>query len=327
MRIRNIKPDFFKDEDLGACSAFARLLFAGLWTLADCEGKLEDRPTRIRVELFPYDLDLDIESTLSELSDRDLIVRYGVEGEDKRRFIFIPGFQKHQYISASERKGGSQLPNVPSTYKSMRQVSDKSHTCTILEPDKFDTSMVPVSDQYVSCARDLTTDNGQLTTDNGQRTTDNEEHTDVCPSCSEPLPASAPTSPATGLSFPCVGDPKTFTLTEAKLDEYRQAYSEVIDVDLETTKARQWLMDNPGRRKTARGMSRFIGGWLSRAVDRNRGPRPATTPTQADPEDDDLCFEHRDIPPEEMLAAFPDSEYWQNEVAKLRSEHDGNAHA
>ena len=54
-RARNIKPGLFKNELLVEQSLFVRLLFVGLWTLADREGRLEDRPKRIKLELFPYD--------------------------------------------------------------------------------------------------------------------------------------------------------------------------------------------------------------------------------------------------------------------------------
>ena len=37
-RSRNIKPGFFKNEHLAECQPLARLLFIGLWTLADREG-------------------------------------------------------------------------------------------------------------------------------------------------------------------------------------------------------------------------------------------------------------------------------------------------
>ena len=46
-RARNIKPGFFANENLAECDPLARLLFAGLWCLADREGRLEDRPKRI----------------------------------------------------------------------------------------------------------------------------------------------------------------------------------------------------------------------------------------------------------------------------------------
>ena len=54
-RARNIKPGFFKNEELAECSLAARLCFPGLWLLADREGRLEDRPKRIKGELFPFD--------------------------------------------------------------------------------------------------------------------------------------------------------------------------------------------------------------------------------------------------------------------------------
>ena len=34
-RTRSIKPSFFKNEYLAECEPMARLLFVGLWTLAD----------------------------------------------------------------------------------------------------------------------------------------------------------------------------------------------------------------------------------------------------------------------------------------------------
>lgn len=45
---RNIKPGFFTNDVLAACDQLARLLFAGLWTVADRAGRLEDRPKRIK---------------------------------------------------------------------------------------------------------------------------------------------------------------------------------------------------------------------------------------------------------------------------------------
>ena len=38
-----------------------------------------------------------------------------------------------------------------------------------------------------------------------------------------------------------------------------------LDVAHELAKARLWLIDNSGNRKTPKGMPRFLSGWLSRA--------------------------------------------------------------
>lgn len=91
-RARNIKPRFFLNDDLAEVSPLGRLLFIALWTMADREGRLEDRSKRIKAEALPYD-DCDVESLLSELAEREFILRYS---RGDRRFIQIVTFAKHQ---------------------------------------------------------------------------------------------------------------------------------------------------------------------------------------------------------------------------------------
>lgn len=98
-RARNLKPGFFKNEDLAECSPWARLCFAGLWTLADREGRLEDRPKRIKAELFAFDA-FDVDPLLTELARRRFIVRYEIDGE---RFIQVSKFLDHQTPHYSEK--------------------------------------------------------------------------------------------------------------------------------------------------------------------------------------------------------------------------------
>jgi hypothetical protein len=91
-RARNLKPGFFKNETLAECSPLARLLFAGLWCLADRAGRLEDRPKRIRAEILPYD-DGSVDDMLTELHEAGFILRYEVAGQ---QFIQVLNFAKHQ---------------------------------------------------------------------------------------------------------------------------------------------------------------------------------------------------------------------------------------
>lgn len=107
MRSRYIKPGFYMNEQLAECSAFARLLFTGLWCLADREGRLEDRPKRIKAQIFPYD-DVDGNELLEELSVQGLIIRYEVDGN---RYIEIPTFLKHQAPHKNET--ASVIPPAP----------------------------------------------------------------------------------------------------------------------------------------------------------------------------------------------------------------------
>lgn len=97
-RTRSIRPGFFLNEKLAEVNPLGRLLFAGLWTIADRRGRLEDRPRRIKAELLPYD-DCDIDDLLNQLSTGGFIHRYIVAGE---RYIEIVNFEKHQHIPGSE---------------------------------------------------------------------------------------------------------------------------------------------------------------------------------------------------------------------------------
>lgn len=92
-RIRTIKPEFFRSEDTARLTPFARLLFIGLWTIADREGRLLDRPRRISVDVFPYDEDFDIDALLTELDAGGVIRRYEADGQ---KCIQIANFAKHQ---------------------------------------------------------------------------------------------------------------------------------------------------------------------------------------------------------------------------------------
>lgn len=82
----------------------------------------------------------------------------------------------------------------------------------------------------------------------------------------EPKPAPAPNEDAY-MIFDTTGNPKQWALTKSKLSEYEEVY-DTIDVPKQCKIARQWLIDNPTRRKTARGMTKFMNGWFSRAVSR-----------------------------------------------------------
>lgn len=105
-RARNIKPGFFENELLAELGAFDRLLFLGLWTLADREGRLEDRPKRIKIKLFPGD-DYDVERGLEALAGKGFISRYQVEGY---AVVEVCNFLKHQKPHGTEKD--STLPDA-----------------------------------------------------------------------------------------------------------------------------------------------------------------------------------------------------------------------
>jgi hypothetical protein len=106
MRIRTVKPCFFKDEELADLGPYAMLLFEGLWCMADSEGRLEDRPRRIKVEAAPY-FDVDADELLQKLHDGGFIRRYEANGE---RYIQVTKFRDHQRITGKEAETPSSIP-------------------------------------------------------------------------------------------------------------------------------------------------------------------------------------------------------------------------
>ena len=129
-RARNIKPGFFRNSDLAEVPFETRLLFIGLWTLADREGRLEDRPRQIKMELFPCD-SIDVGSMLDQLQSAKFITRYEV---DATKFIEVENFIKHQDPHYKEK--ASEIPPPPGRENLMRAVAvTKTQRLRILERD------------------------------------------------------------------------------------------------------------------------------------------------------------------------------------------------
>lgn len=90
---------------------------------------------------------------------------------------------------------------------------------------------------------------------------------------SSPAQMEAVKPPETTMAFPCNGPVKEWPLPDTAVAEWQSTYPG-LDVLTECRKARQWCIDNPLKRKTARGMTKFLGGWLMRANDRGGASRP-----------------------------------------------------
>lgn len=104
MRARNLKPGFFKNPELADAGPVAQLLFAGLWLMADKEGRLKDQPRVIKAELFPY-YDVDVNGELTVIERLGHIHRYVTDGI---AVIEVCNFKKHQSPHHTER--ASELP-------------------------------------------------------------------------------------------------------------------------------------------------------------------------------------------------------------------------
>nr|DAM65371.1 MAG TPA: replisome organizer [Caudoviricetes sp.] len=102
MRIRSIKPEFWRSLDIAALSIEDRLLFIGLWSYVDDNGVGVDRVPIIAAELFADDLSRDPRETLGRVSDGigrlsecGLVQRYS---DGSRDYLAVTNWERHQRI-------------------------------------------------------------------------------------------------------------------------------------------------------------------------------------------------------------------------------------
>jgi hypothetical protein len=233
-RTRSIKPSFFKNEYLAECEPLARLLFIGLWTLADSQGRMEFRPLRIKAELFPYE-NCDILGLLKQLADRGFVRAY--ESGDLK-VLEIPTFGEHQRCHPDERDEGLPPPDESSE--------------TIVFPERNAKPGNPTTEPGnppASCAFNPST---------------------FSPSTSNPL--DAPSTPKRRCSKPA--DPLRWSaesgwegITDADRTEWSQAYP-AADLPVELAKATQWLKANPKKARKSNWRRWLTTVWLSKCQDR-----------------------------------------------------------
>ncbi len=106
MKIRSVRPEFFTDAKMARLSHSARLLYIGLWCLADDDGRGRLLPKHIEGELFPYEK-IDFLGLWHELESTRRVRTYQIDGE---QFFVIPKFTEYQ---KPNRKYDSKLPEPP----------------------------------------------------------------------------------------------------------------------------------------------------------------------------------------------------------------------
>lgn len=110
-RSRNIKPGFFRNEILSELPFEHRLLFIGIWTEADREGRLEYRARRLKAAVFPYDDRVDVEDGVAALAEGGFLRVYEANGSE---YIQVSNWAKHQ--NPHHKEVGSTIP-APAGHK------------------------------------------------------------------------------------------------------------------------------------------------------------------------------------------------------------------
>jgi hypothetical protein len=100
MRIRQIKPEFWSDSDMAALPYPVRLIYIGLWCVADDAGYIDWRPERIAHDLLGY------EST--RLREKHLVEWASILVKTGHLQLFdcgcarVPTLPKHQRVTGKQ---------------------------------------------------------------------------------------------------------------------------------------------------------------------------------------------------------------------------------
>lgn len=99
----------------------ARLLYIGLITLGDDDGRLKGSPSLIRSQVFPYDDDVkvaDVGRWLKEIEAAKLVVGYCIEEEC---YFYHPKWEEYQHIREDRRRDS----NIPAPTFEFSSVATK----------------------------------------------------------------------------------------------------------------------------------------------------------------------------------------------------------
>lgn len=242
-RIRLLKPQFFVNDSLGECEPLARLLFMGLWCLADATGRLEYRPVRIKAQLLPYDK-CDVDRLVGQLESRGFVRTYLVAGVP---ICQICKFAEHQRPHPQEPK--NVFP------------AEEFSTCedSFAEPEKEISSSENKLQEMTVCPLSLSL---SLSLEDKAR--------------SDSSTCRKRQSKTESISWSL--DEGWQGISDKDRECWAKAYPAAI-LETELAKGSEWLKANPTKahRKNWR---KFITGWLSRCQDgggttRGAGVKPA----------------------------------------------------
>lgn len=134
-RKRMIDPNIWQSEDFGKLSLLAKIVFIGLFSLADDEGRGRANPVYLKSTLFPYEESMrstDITKTLSEISSNMSVDFYSYDGSD---YYSLYNWNDWQKI---DKPTNSKLPSFEENNEEIRRlfVEGSSKPSRTLSPNK-----------------------------------------------------------------------------------------------------------------------------------------------------------------------------------------------
>lgn len=124
-RKRMIDPNIWESEDFSKLSTLAKLVFIGMFSNADDEGRGKAKPVYLKSKIFPYNEEIriiDIDKTLSEISSYMSVTFYSC---NENEYYVFDNWAKWQKI---DRPTTSIIPALDDNSTIIRRILDESST-------------------------------------------------------------------------------------------------------------------------------------------------------------------------------------------------------
>lgn len=225
---RIIKESICTSDDMAALSWFEQVFFLRLIVTADDYGRMDARPSILRGKMFPLDNTTN-KAIIDALARLSTVGMVLLYEVGGRPYLQLTAWTKHQTPRAKESK-------YPAPDEACLHLQTSANICEQMQANAPD---IRYSDSY--SINDI-------------------RYSDVCaePEKSVSTPPVVLLPLNTGEEYPVMPE---------QCQEWAGLYP-AVDVIQQLRAMRGWLLASPDRRKTKRGVTRFINGWLAREQNR-----------------------------------------------------------
>lgn len=240
---RIIKESICTSDTTDKMTWFEEVFFYRLMVNADDFGRYDARPRILNARLFPLKNDIREDQIVNALYRLSLLDIVRVYIYDERPYLQLKTWSEHQQIRNKRSKYPEPSQSVAINFKQVNK-------------DKI------TAKDFLAICNHLITNDSECCRNTIQSESNLNSKRIVCSEMTEPKKTQD--SPAV-LLMPLVSG-EEFIVTEDVIAGWQELYP-AVDILQELRKMVGWLDANPKRKKTSRGIKRFITNWLSKEQD------------------------------------------------------------
>lgn len=270
---RIIKESICTSEEIASISPEAEVLFYRLIVKADDFGLFHGNPKIIIGNCFPLSSPKEskVQSWLDELCRAGLIVMY--IADDGKKYLKLLSWDKHQQRRATKSK----FPHPVLSDITCEQMKSDDITCEQIKSDTIPSDDINCNQLY---ADDITCNQLHAIVPVNENVNENvnekrETKTECLHGAIKPIAPCRPAATAPTVICLALNDKSEYPITEQQTQQWAELFP-AVDILQELRKMKGWLDANPTKRKTKKGILRFVNTWLSKEQDkggvRNKTP-------------------------------------------------------